>query len=188
MEDRRIGALETPEEVTAPPREPERKRVEFYFWVHQLFRKYVEVTLDVILVGLVLVTFVFILRSIYSMGLYLIENATIDIAFVVSEVMFVFILIEVVRILVIYLEYHRVAIDTMVEIAIVAVLREVILNGVTHIEPLVLAVTALFLLVLGLLLRFGGLRYTGPELYSIPRPFFSRGSKSAGKRAKQEER
>ncbi len=151
-----------------------RRRVEFYFWVHQALRKYVEVTLDLILAVLVFVTFVFIARTIYTLGAYLATSAAIDIAFVVSEVMFVFILIEVVRILIIYLEYHRVAIDTMVEIAIVAVLREVILNGVTHLEPIVLGAVTLFLGILGLLLRYGGLRYTGPEIVSQPRPFFAR--------------
>lgn len=165
--------------------EGEQKRVEFYFWVHQALRKYVEVTLDLILAVLVFVTFVFIARTIYTLGLYWVESASIDIAFVVSEVMFVFILIEVVRILIIYLEYHRVAIDTMVEIAIVAVLREVILNGVTHLEPVVLGAVTLFLGILGVLLRFGGLRYTGPEIVSQPRPFFARRSPAARSKTKK---
>jgi len=167
--------LESEPEPKPDGREGEgHKRVEFYFWVHHALRKYVEVTLDLILAVLVFVTFVFIARTIYTLGSYLVGSAAIDIAFVVSEVMFVFILIEVVRILIIYLEYHRVAIDTMVEIAIVAVLREVILNGVTHLEPVVLGAVTLFLGILGVLLRFGGLRYTGPEIVSQPRPFFAR--------------
>ena len=154
--------------------EGERKRVEFYFWVHGLFRKYVELTMDLILVGLVLVAFFFIVRTIYSLGEYLFRSAMLDIAFVVSEVMFVFILIEVVRLLILYLEFHRVAVDTMVEITIVAVLREVILNGVIQTTPVTLGAISLFILVLGALLKYGGLRYTGPELYSQPKPFFAR--------------
>lgn len=87
--------------------------------------------------------------------------------------MFIFILIETVRLLIIYLEYHRVAIDTMVEIAIVSILRELILKGILHVDPIVLASASLFIVVLGLLLRFGGLRQE-KELFSVYKPFLVR--------------
>lgn len=32
-----------------------KKEVEYYFWIHSAFRKYVEVILDFILIGLVIV-------------------------------------------------------------------------------------------------------------------------------------
>jgi hypothetical protein len=58
----------------------------------------------------------------------------------------------------IYLGEHRVAVDFMVELGIVATLREVVLRGVTELPwPQVAAVTG-FLLALGALLRFGDLR------------------------------
>lgn len=152
----------------------QKKEVEFYFWIHAVFRKYVEVILDLILMGLVVVAFILIGKTIYLLGLSIYE--TTNISFVISEIMFIFILIETVRLLIIYLEYHRVAIDTMVEIAIVSILRELILKGVLHIEPIVLATASLFVVVLGLLLRFGGLRQE-KEMYSIYKPFLIRPQK-----------
>jgi uncharacterized membrane protein (DUF373 family) len=94
--------------------------------------------------------------------------------------MFIFILIEVVRLLIIYLEFHRVAIDTMVEISIVSVLRELILNGILHIKPIVLVSASLLILVLMLLLRAGNIRYTGPEIFTEYRPFFTKKNRKRG--------
>lgn len=152
----------------------QRKEVTYYFWIHGVFRKYVEVILDLILIGLVVVTFILIGKTIYLLGISLYE--TTNISFVISEIMFIFILIEVVRLLIIYLEYHRVAIDTMVEITIVSILRELILKGILHVEPIVLAAASLFIVVLGLLLRFAGLREE-KELFSVYRPFLVRSKK-----------
>lgn len=148
-----------------------KKEVEYYFWIHSAFRKYVEVILDFILIGLVIVSFILIGKTIYLLGVSIYE--TTNISFVISEIMFIFILIETVRLLIIYLEYHRVAVDTMVEIAIVSILRELILKGILHVEPIVLASASLFIVVLGLLLRFGGLRQER-ELFSVYRPFLVR--------------
>ncbi|MCX7624004.1 MAG: phosphate-starvation-inducible PsiE family protein [Thermomicrobium sp.] len=59
------------------------------------------------------------------------------------------------RLLVVYLEEHRVAVDFMVELGIVATLREVVLRGVVELGwAQVLAISG-FLLTLGALLRFG---------------------------------
>ncbi len=70
------------------------------------------------------------------------------------------------------LEHHRIAIDTMVEITLVAVLREMTLKGVLHIDPILIAASSLFIVVLGLLLRLGGLRYAGPDTFSRYEPFY----------------
>lgn len=148
-----------------------KQEVEYYFWIHGTFRKYVEVVLDLILIGLVIVTFVLIGKTIYFLALNVFERT--NISFIVSEIMFIFILIESVRLLIIYLEFHRVAVDTMIEIAIVSILRELILKGILHVEPLLLASTTLFIVVLGLLLRFGGLRQE-KEVFSVYRPFLAR--------------
>ncbi len=155
--------------------ETQKRQIEFYFWIHSFFRKYVEITLDIILIGLVLVTFVFIGKTIYALGVSIYTK--IDIAYIISEIMFIFILIEVVRLLIIYLEFHRVAIDTMVEISIVSVLRELILNGVLHTKPIVLASASLLILVLMLLLRVGNIRYQVPDAYPKYKPFFRRKNK-----------
>jgi uncharacterized membrane protein (DUF373 family) len=43
-------------------------------------------------------------------------------------------MVEVVRLIIIYLEQHRVAVDLMVELGIVATLREIVLHGVTELS------------------------------------------------------
>ncbi len=154
-----------------------RQEVEYYFWIHAAFRKYVEVILDLILMGLVLITFILIGKTIFLLGESLYE--TTNISFVISEIMFIFILIETIRLLIIYLEFHRVAIDTMVEITIVSILREIILKGILHIEPLVLTVAGFFILVLGFLLRYGSIRQE-KELFSVYKPFLVKKGRRGG--------
>lgn len=153
-----------------------RKEIEFYFWIHSAFRRYVEVIMDLILTGLVLVAFILIIKTIYFMGMSLYSET--NIAHIISEIMFIFILAETVRLLIIYLESHRVALDAMVEIAIVSVIREIILHGFLYVEPIMIAVASLFIIVLGLLLRFGGIKVEH-ETYSVYKPFIP--AKSAGK-------
>jgi uncharacterized membrane protein (DUF373 family) len=148
-----------------------RKEVEFYFWIHRAFRRYVEITMDMILMGLVLVSFILIAKTIYLLGLS-VYNQT-NIAHVISEIMFIFILTDTVRLLIVYLESHRVALDVMVEIAIVVVIREIILTGFLHIQPIMIIVASVFIISLGALLRFGGIRPTGEDVYSVHKPFFS---------------
>jgi uncharacterized membrane protein (DUF373 family) len=146
----------------------EKKEIEFYFWIHAAFRRYVEVIMDLILMGLVLVSFILIIKTIYFLGMSLYGDT--NIAHIISEIMFIFILAETVRLLIIYLESHRVALDAMVEIAIVSVIREIILKGFLHVEPILIATACLFILVLGLLLKFGGIR-AEQEVYSSYKPF-----------------
>ncbi len=153
-----------------------KKEIEFYFWIHSAFRSYVEVIMDLILTGLVIIAFILIIKTIYLMGVSLYSDT--NIAHTISEIMFIFILAETVRLLIIYLESHRVALDAMVEIAIVSVIREIILRGFLHVEPLMIAAASLFIVVLGLLLKYGGIK-SEHETYSVYRPF--RTSKSPGK-------
>jgi len=153
-----------------------KKEVEFYFWIHAAFRRYVEVIMDLILTGLVIVAFILIVKTIYYMGLSLYSET--NIAHVISEIMFIFILAETVRLLIIYLETHRVALDTMVEIAIVSVIREIIVSGFLHVQPIMIAAASLFIVVLGLLLRFGGIK-SEQEIFSLYRPFYQKRTKNA---------
>ncbi len=132
------------------------KEPELYFWIHKVFRKYVEIIMDIILVGLIVVTFIFIGKTIYFLGISLYKET--NIAYTISEIMFIFILIEVVRLLILYLQFRKVATDTMVEIAIVSALRELILRGILEVQPIILAATSLFLIVLGFILKFIGIK------------------------------
>jgi uncharacterized membrane protein (DUF373 family) len=141
---------------------------EFYFWIHALFRKYIEVTMDIILIGLVIVTFIFIAKTIYLLGLD-VYKAT-NIPHVISEFLFIFILIEIMRILIAYIEFHHVSVDIMVELAIVAILREIIIKGAIELDTIKIAGISLLIAVLGFLLKFGGIR-TKHQEESTYKPF-----------------
>lgn len=147
-----------------------RKQADFYFWIHAALRKYIEVTMDLILVGLVLVTFIFIIKTIYLLGQVIYDDT--NISQVISEFLFIFILIEVLRILVIYIEYHHVSVDIMVELAIVAILREIMLKGAIELETIKIVGVSLLIAVLGLLLKFGGIRSRADPESGIYKPFF----------------
>ena len=71
---------------------------------------------------------------------------------VTSDILFILILIELFRLLIIYLKEQRISIGVSVEVSIVSVLREVIIRGALEISwQQILAICA-FLLVLGGLL------------------------------------
>ena len=71
---------------------------------------------------------------------------------VTADILFSLILVELFRLLIIYLQEQRVSIGVAVEVAIVSVLREVIVRGVLEVAwPQVLA-TCAFLIVMALLL------------------------------------
>jgi uncharacterized membrane protein (DUF373 family) len=66
--------------------------------------------------------------------------------------MFLLILVELFRLLIIYLQEQRVSIGVMVEVSIVSILREVIVRGVLEAPWTQTLVACAFLLVLGALL------------------------------------
>ncbi len=71
---------------------------------------------------------------------------------VTSDILFILILVELFRLLIIYLQEQRISVGVAVEVSIVSVLREVIIRGALEISwQQILAVSA-FLLVLGGLL------------------------------------
>ncbi len=62
------------------------------------------------------------------------------------------ILVELFRLLIIYLQEHRVSIGVAVEVSIVSVLREIIVHGVLETPWIQVLVSCIFLLSLGALL------------------------------------
>src|ERR1700676_5637765 len=123
---------------------------------HATIRKYLELTQDVIVLGLCALLFA-------AMGIQLFHLVQLmlggtDFSLVIGDILFVLVLLELFRLLLIYLEEHRVSVSTMVEVGIVGTLREIILTGALHIEwPQLLAV-CVFILSLGLVLRYAGIR------------------------------
>ena len=103
----------------------------------------------------------------------------VDVRAVIADVLFMLVMVELVRLLVIYLQEHRVAVDFMVEIGIVATLREIVLRGVVELPWEQIAALSMFLLALGVLLRFGDLR--SPGRWDVEKTGMARAS-AAGRR------
>ena len=125
--------------------------------VHGLLRRSLEHAQDVIVVGLAAVLFMVMIRNLLTLGRYVL-GPDISVRDILGHALFMMMLIELLRLLVLYLRDHHVAVDVMVETSIVATLREVILRDVVELPPLTIAAIALFVLTLGLLLRYGDLR------------------------------
>jgi uncharacterized membrane protein (DUF373 family) len=123
---------------------------------HPIPRRYLELTQDVIVVCLCVMLLV-------SMGIKLVHLVRLllegtDFSLVVGDILFILVLVELFRLLLIYLEEHRVSVATMVEVGIVATLREVILIGALHIAWERLLVVCAFMITLVLVLRHAGIR------------------------------
>src|SRR5882672_1450748 len=125
-------------------------------------RKYLELVQDVIVLGLRAALFVAMLIKLFHLAKSL-PGGT-DFSAVIADILFILVLIELFRLLIIYLEEHRVSVATMVEVGIVATLREVILKGAMQIESRQMLVLCAFLLTLGVVLRYSGVRDIGPTV------------------------
>lgn len=119
-------------------------------------RKYLELIQDVIVFGLCIMLFVAMGAKLFHLGQLMIRGT--DFALVVGDILFILVLLELFGLLLVYLAEHRVAVSTMVEVGIVSTLREVILRGALHIEWQQLLVVCAFILALGTVLRYAGIR------------------------------
>lgn len=131
--------------------------------VHRLARRFLEPIQDVLVLAIGVALFGLMLRTLARLYLEIFAPA-LDFRVVISEVLFMLVMVEVVRLLIVYLEEHRVAVDFMVELGIVATLREIVLRGVIELRWEQVAALSVFLLALGGLLRFGDLRLAGPTV------------------------
>ena len=126
--------------------------------VHRVARRLLEPAQDLLVLGIGLALFGLMVRTLIWLFRAIIVPGNLDYRGVIAQVLFMLVMVEVVRLVIIYLEEHRIAVDFMVELGIVATLREIVLRGVTELSwQQVIALTAL-LLALGALLRFGDLR------------------------------
>ena len=105
---------------------------------------------DTIVICLCIGLFTFMAIEIRDMFLSLLPP--LNFQTVTSDILFLLILVELFRLLIIYLQEHRVSIGVAVEVAIVSVLREVIVRGVLETNYSQVLATCAFLLVLGALL------------------------------------
>ncbi len=125
--------------------------------IHHASRRFLEAAQDVLVVALVVVLFGLMIRTLIILVEHLF-GPELDFRIVIAEVLFMLVMVELMRLLIVYLEEHRVAVDFMVELGIVATLREVVLRGVVELTWLQVLAISVFLLTLGALLRFGTLR------------------------------
>jgi uncharacterized membrane protein (DUF373 family) len=122
---------------------------------HQQFRRIqivqaLEAVQDLIAVSLCLGLFCVMalqLKTIFSSLL-----STPQFHAITADILFILILVELFRLLIIYLQEQRVSIGVSVEIAIVSVLREVIVNGVLDTEWQQILAVCLFLATAALLM------------------------------------
>jgi uncharacterized membrane protein (DUF373 family) len=126
--------------------------------INRLTRRPLQITQDVIVVALIIVLFALMARTLWRMVKQVLEP-DMDFRIVISEVLFVLVMVELVRLLQVFLWDHYVAVDSMVEVGIISTLREVVLHGVVDLDWEQIVAISLFLLALGALLRFGDLRF-----------------------------
>ena len=127
-----------------------------YTRVHEIFRRLLENVQDIIIIGICIVLFILMIKTITGLIFNLVQP--FDFRMIAAELIYILVLIEIYRLLIIYLREHRIAVDIMIEVGIVSALREIILHGVLEIDPLqIIAISVLFIALL-LLLRYGAIR------------------------------
>lgn len=109
-----------------------------------------ELVQDLIVISLCIGLFGFMVMQLRQMFLSLLPP--LNYPEVTADILFLLILVELFRLLIIYLQEHRVSIGVAVEVSIVSVLREIIVRGVLDIPYAQVLATCSFLLVLGALL------------------------------------
>ncbi len=89
-------------------------------------------------------------------------SAGLDPKAITSQGLFLLILTELFRLLAVYLKHHRIYVGIAVEVAVVSVLREIIVEGVIHMDALHIFSICSFLLVLG------GLMFISHKVEDVP--------------------
>lgn len=109
-----------------------------------------EMVQDLIVISLCIGLFSFMVIQLREMFLSLLPP--LDFPRVTSDILFLLILVELFRLLIIYLKEHRVSIGVAVEVSIVSVLREIIVRGILETPWVQVMAACSFLIVLGGLL------------------------------------
>lgn len=128
-----------------------------YTGIHRLVRRFLEPAQDIIVVLLVVALFGVMVRALLAIGSDVLAS---ELVFrdVISQALFILVLLEVERLLIIYLRDHHVSVDVMVEATIVGALREVLLLIAVGVEVQRLLALTVFVLALAVVLRLGDLR------------------------------
>ncbi len=76
-------------------------------------------------------------------------KAGMDVKEITAQALFLLILVELFRLLAVYLKHHRIFVGIAVEVAVVSVLREIIVEGIIHMDAMLVFGICFFLVVLG---------------------------------------
>jgi uncharacterized membrane protein (DUF373 family) len=109
-----------------------------------------ETVQDLIVISLCIGLFSFMVIQLQELFLSLLPP--LDFPAVTADILFLLILVELFRLLIIYLQEQRISIGVAVEVSIVSVLREVIVRGVLEAPWTQILATCAFLLMLAVLL------------------------------------
>jgi len=112
--------------------------------------RFLELVQDLIVISLCIGLFSFMVMQLREMFLSLLPP--LDFPRVTADILFLLILVELFRLLIIYLKEHRVSIGVAVEVSIVSVLREIIVRGILETPWVQVMAACSFLIVLGGLL------------------------------------
>lgn len=123
----------------------------WYKWFNKsLIVRALETIQDLIVVSLCIGLFSVMVIQLRAMFISLLPP--LNFKAVTSDILFLLILVELFRLLIIYLQEQRVSIGVAVEVSIVSALREVIVRGVLETPWNQILSTCAFLLVMGALL------------------------------------
>jgi uncharacterized membrane protein (DUF373 family) len=124
--------------------------------VHHIVHRYLELAQDFIVAFLAVVLLIVMIQGLISLGTlaFVLNRKPAE---VLSQIVLLFVLVELFRTLVFYLREHRVSVPMMLEVAIVSELREVLLSQPAGPGTQLMG-TAILLLVMGTL--FLGYRVT----------------------------
>ena len=139
-----------------------------YHRIHDIFRRLLENIQDIIVIVICMLLFALMIRIILGLAGSL--AGQLNFQYIASELIYILVLVEIYRLLIIYLREHRIAVDIMIEVGIVSILREIILHGVLGINALSIMALSFFLVALMLLLRYGAIRKE--EIEGVPRDGF----------------
>lgn len=109
-----------------------------------------ELIQDLIIISLCFGLFAFMMLQIRTMFIALLSPLQFHV--ITADILSLLILVELFRLLIIYLKEQRISIGVAVEVSIVSVLREVFVNGVLETNSTQVLATCAFLLVLGVLM------------------------------------
>ncbi len=120
-----------------------------WFDRHAIVRN-MEAFQDLIVIVLCLTLFAVMLIQLW--GIFTTLTQTLDYKHVTSKMLFILILVELFRLLMVYLQEHSISVGVAVEVTIVSVLREVVVHGALEISWMQTIAMCGLLFILGTLL------------------------------------